>query len=84
MDPETAKLLGTGGVAGALLVLIYLVGMRLVRALDALGGKVDNHHTADAAHHAEMSTEIAEMRTEIQTVLGITPPLGNRIVRNNQ
>lgn len=43
VDPEILKIIGGGTLAGALLALIYIVGMRLVAAIDRIGaaGKAD-------------------------------------------
>lgn len=40
------KLVGGGGAGAALLYLLYLVGMRIVSALDRVAGKVDDQGQA--------------------------------------
>ena len=40
---DLLKLLGGGSTVGALLFLLYLVGMRIVAALDRIATKVDDH-----------------------------------------
>lgn len=73
MDAEALKLLGGGSLAAALLALIYIVGMRMVAAIDRIGTKVDNHTTVDIAHHAEVREELVAMSARIDTALDLTP-----------
>lgn len=65
MDLELAKVLGAGGIAGALLILIYLVGMRLVGAIDKLVTRIDSHEKSEFDHHAKVTEAIAEMRATV-------------------
>ena len=83
MDADLLKLLSTGGIAGALLGLIYLVGMRMVRAVDRIAVKVDDHTKADLASHADMREDIAALHGKIDglldasdrfTPVGVEPP----------
>lgn len=69
-DAELLKLLGGGGLAAALLALIYLVGMRLVAAIGKLGESFNAHTADEAKHHTEVKVEIAEMRSQINTLIG--------------
>lgn len=69
MDPELVKILGSlvqPGLAGALLVMIWVVGNRLVSSLDrvgtrldTLGTKVDEHRSADVESHGELAERMA-------------------------
>ena len=61
MDPDILKQLATGGIAAALLVLIYVVGMRLVTALDKLGAKLDDHTKVDVEHHTKVEVALARL-----------------------
>ena len=88
MDAEAWKLVGSGGIAAALLALIYTVGMKMVAAIDRIGLKVDEHTTADLEHHASVKTEIVGLRERLDGILDaqdraerrLTPAIG--IVRN--
>ena len=100
MDPELVKILGgliQPGLAGALLILMWVVGNRLVTSLDrvgtrldSLGTKVDDHRTADLASHSDFGDRIAGIEGAIMR-MGInddgpsvdirTPPFGNRTRR---
>jgi hypothetical protein len=76
---ETAdilKLLTSGGVAGALLVLIYLVGNRMVAAIDRVATKLDEHTKVDIASHAEVRDELIEVKTMLTTERRLTPVEG--------
>lgn len=75
MDGEALKLLGGGGAAGALLFLVYLVGMRIVAALDRVAVKVDNHTADDLASHADMREQLAELRGMLAPNLPADPPM---------
>jgi hypothetical protein len=68
MDLEVLKVIGGGGLAASLLFLIYLVGTKLVAAIDRLGVKVDDHTKTDVEHHADVKEEIVAMRATIETM----------------
>lgn len=53
-----AKMFGGGGLAAALLYLLYLVGMRLVAAIDRVAIKVD-----------DQGTEIARIGTKVDMLV---------------
>lgn len=76
MDPEALKLIGGGTTIGALIALIYVVGMRMVAAIDRLGVKVDTHTAVDIEHHAEVKTEIVGLRERVDGILDATPVRG--------
>jgi hypothetical protein len=69
MDAETLKLIGSSGIAGALLALIYIVGMRLVGAISDLSRAILEHTKLDLQHHADVKTEVVAMRTKIDTLI---------------
>lgn len=54
---DIAKLLGGGGFAVALLWLLYLVGMRIVAALDRVAVKVDAQ--GSAIDRVEVKVDVA-------------------------
>ena len=85
MDTEILKLLSNGITSGALIVLIYVVGMRLVSALEKLSSKVDQHRQDDLASHSDFGDRIASIEGAIMamghedTQNGLrTPPFGTR------
>lgn len=59
-NEDLAKLLGGGGFAAALLYLLYLVGSRIVAALDRVAVKVD-----------DQGESIVRMDSKLDTLLGI-------------
>lgn len=69
MDPDLLKLLGSGGFAATLVGLFYLIGMRIVRALDRLGTKMEEHTTTDLAHHARVHEKLVELETKVDVAL---------------
>ena len=84
MDADVIKLLGGGSLAAALLALIYIVGNRMVAAIDRIGIKVDEHTKTDVAHHAAVREDMADqhgvvmarlegMEVRIDTALDLTP-----------
>lgn len=67
MNLELLTKLGGGGIAGALLLLIYIVGMRIVAALDRVAAKFDDHTKTDVAHHNEVKAEVRALAGRIDT-----------------
>lgn len=65
MDLETVKAIGSGGVAAALLALIYVVGMKLVAAVDKIGTKLDEHTKTDIEHHSETKEAIVRVEAKL-------------------
>lgn len=61
MDADVLKLIGGGTTVGALLALIYVVGLRLVAAIDRVSVVVNEHTKVDIAHHGEVRAAIAEL-----------------------
>lgn len=81
---ETLKVLGGGTMAAALLALIYIVGMRLVAAIDALVKRMQEHEESENEHHTAVKSEIAGLKGQIGGIMdaasrltpahGIKPP----------
>lgn len=82
MDPETLKLIGGGTTIGALLALIYIVGMKMASAIDRLGVKQDEHAEAETLHHVAVRSEIAAMNGRMGGIMDaagrLTPAGGVR------
>ncbi len=88
MTADDLKLLGGGGFAAALLYLLYLVGSRMVAALDRVAIKIDAHTAADLASHAELREAIvrvdakmdgaADQRERAYTPIEGVPVMGPR------
>ena len=69
---DFGKLVGGGGIAAALLYLLYLVGMRVVGALDRVAVKIDDVR----ADNADNRAAIVRMDTKLDVALaglGIEP-----------
>ncbi len=77
MDPELLKLIGGGLTAGALLTLIYIVGMRMVSAIDKIGVKVDVHTKDDLAAHSAARDMFVRIDEQLKTVLDERERTGN-------
>lgn len=69
MDVEALKLISQGGIAAALLGLIYLVGMKLVAAIDRIGLKLDEHTKTDVEHHGEVKEAVVGLHGKIDGLL---------------
>lgn len=68
-----AKMFGGGGLAAALLYLLYLVGMRLVAAIDRVAIKVD-----------DQGTEIARIGTKVDMLVPDPEPAPVQRVRTGR
>ena len=66
---DLAKLVGGGGFAAALLYLLYLVGSRMVAAIDRVAAKVDSHTKDDLASHADLRDGITRLDAMLETQL---------------
>lgn len=73
MDADLLAKLAQGGFAAGLLFLLYLVGMRIVRALDKVSEKLDSHTKTDMDHHAMVREELVAVTTRIDTLYDLTP-----------
>jgi uncharacterized protein YabE (DUF348 family) len=86
MDPEVLKLIGGSSLAGALLALIYIVGMKLVTAIDRVGVKIDEHTKTDVAHHTEVRSAVDKLDGKLDGLLDaqsrLTPAAGVAVVRH--
>jgi hypothetical protein len=81
VDADTIKLLGSGGAFGALLYLIYLVGGRIVAALDRVAAKVDDHTAADLDAHGQVRGDLKAINAKLdERIRSRTAPHGERIV----
>lgn len=69
MDEKTLiGILSTGGTTGALLWIIWKVGMALVGSVKDLRTEVAEHTKIDLAHHAKVSEELAELSGRIEGI----------------
>lgn len=70
MEPEVIlKALAGGGLAGVLILLIYVIGMRVVAALDRVVAKLDQHTKEDLASHSELRGEMIGLHAKIDGML---------------
>jgi len=86
MELETAlKLFGSGGFAGALLYLMYLVGNRIVSALDRVATKIDAHTDVDLAAHAEVRRDLTALNAKLdERIRARTPGKGTRLATEGE
>lgn len=82
MDLEALKLIGGGGLAMALLSLIYIVGMKMVAAIDKVGTKLDEHTKTDVEHHGEVKEAIVRVEAKLDERRANTRPRGVTMVRD--
>jgi len=76
-NDELVKALGSavggGVVSGALLLILYKVGSRIVErliaAIDRLATNVDNHTAVDLAHHADVREAVVRVEAKVDAVL---------------
>jgi hypothetical protein len=84
MDSDIIKLLVSGGFGAALLGLVYIVGMRMVAALDRVASRLDEHTKTDLEHHAEVKEAVVRMDAKVEAALNearrMTPAQGVRLV----
>jgi hypothetical protein len=73
LDFET---LSKGGFAAALLYVVYLVGTRLVAALDRVVLKLDEHTKLDVQAQAGVQGELIALRERINAIHDMTPVEG--------
>lgn len=82
---DVIKLIGSGGFAGVLLVLLWVVGMRIVQALDRVVTKIDAHTKDDLASHAEIREAVVGLHSRIDGILEtsdrFTPVEGVEVTR---
>ncbi len=70
---DLLKLIGGGSSFAALLTLIYLVGMRIVKALDSLISRVEAHETREFEHHIAVESGLADLRARFDIIQDVTP-----------
>jgi len=63
------KLLAQGGMGAALLALAYLLGMRLIKAIDKMTDKFEEHTKADVGAITELTKIMVRMDAKLDTVL---------------
>lgn len=68
-EDQLLPLLGQGGIAGALMFIIYKVGMAMVAAVKELRTEVAEHTKADLAHHGEVKEELVALRTQVDAAI---------------
>lgn len=73
MDYDLITKIAQGGFAAGLLFLIYLVGNRLVRAIDKLVTKLDEHTKSDLEHHGYVRESVVELSTKVDLLFEHTP-----------
>jgi hypothetical protein len=72
-EQQLIGLVGQGGIAGALMLIIYKVGMALVTAVRELRAELAEHTKSDLAAQAEVRGDLAAIQVRIDTALDITP-----------
>ena len=75
-DQQIVGLVGQGGVAGALIFVIYKIGTALVEAIKGLRTSVDEHTKSDLAAQGEVREELVALQTRIDVIADITPIRG--------
>lgn len=63
------KLLAQGGMGAALLALAYLLGTRLIKAIDKMTDKFDEHTKADIGAITELTRIMVRMDAKLDTIL---------------
>jgi hypothetical protein len=77
VDVNIGDIANDKGPWGALLFIVWVIGNRMIAAIDRLGTrteqridrletKVEEHTTKDLAHHSEVREQLAEVRTMVQ------------------
>lgn len=72
-DQQIIGLVGQGGIAGALIFVIYKVGLAMVDAVRQLRTSIDDHTKQDVAAQAEVREELVALQTRIDVIADITP-----------
>lgn len=68
-EEQLTGIIGQGGIAAALMAIIWRVGNALVLAIKELRAEIAEHTKTDLAHHAKVGTQIAELNGKIDGVL---------------
>lgn len=70
MDEEKAlALFGQGGLGAVLVAIIWVIGNRFIKSMDALIAKIDTHQGRDEEHHADVKEAIVALRTRVDTIV---------------
>lgn len=80
-DQQIIGLVGQGGIAGALIFVIYKVGMAMVDAVKALRIEVAEHTKADLAAQADVREDLAALGARMDVIADVTPIRGTPKVR---
>lgn len=64
-EDQLLPLLGQGGIAGALMFIIYRVGIGMVAAVKDLRAEVAAHTKTDLEHHGEVKEAIVRVEAKI-------------------
>lgn len=78
-DIDVTQLITNGGFGAGLLGILYLIGNRMVRAIDRLIERVGNHHAEDSIHHtsaAEKLDTLLERKRDSKTPIVGVPIYG--------
>jgi hypothetical protein len=75
------KLIGSGGLVGALLCLIWVVGNRLVGAIDRVGTKLEEHTKVDLEAHGELRDHVVAANAELREEIVVLSTKVNTILR---
>jgi len=68
-EDQILPLLGQGGISGALMFIIYKVGMAMVAAVNNLRTEVAEHTKADLAHHGEVKEELVALKVQVDSAI---------------
>ena len=80
-DNQIIGIIGQGGIAGALILVIYKIGSKLVEVIEKLGTKVDDHTTKDLAAMSAVREDLAALDAKIDVIADLTPIRGVRQTR---
>lgn len=78
------NLLGQGGIAAALLAVIFFVGKGMIRAVDKLAERIDDHTSKDLEHHGEVKGAIDRLEGRIDGIMETTPVREQRAYRERE
>lgn len=75
-EQQVIGLAGQGGAFGALMLVIYKVGMGLVAVIKELRQEIANHTKTDVAAMAEVREDLAALNARIDVIADVTPIRG--------
>lgn len=73
---QLAGLIGQGGIAAALIYVIFRVGGAMVDAVKGLRQEIADHTKADLAAQAEVREDLAALNAKIDVLADVTPIRG--------